>query len=64
MPRFTRTRRQQSGCAVRDAGGSSRGAFLMGHLRVDGAAMRREADGFFGTEDRGGGEDPWGREGD
>ncbi|MFD5206046.1 hypothetical protein HFP69_14930 [Streptomyces sp. ARC12] len=40
------------------------GAFLKGRLRVDGAAMRREADDFFGTEDRVGGEGPWGREGD
>ncbi|MFI1188873.1 hypothetical protein [Streptomyces californicus] len=44
------------------------GAFLKGHARVDegparvdGAAMRREADDFFGTEDRVGDEDPWGR---
>ncbi|WP_217223865.1 hypothetical protein [Streptomyces anulatus] len=40
------------------------GAFLKGHARVDGAAMRREADDFFGAEDRVGDEDPWGRGGD
>ncbi|MFI5501655.1 type II toxin-antitoxin system Phd/YefM family antitoxin [Nocardia asteroides] len=28
--------------------------------RVDAAAMRREADDFFGTEDRIGDDDPWG----
>ncbi len=37
------------------------GAFLKGHSRVDDAAMRREADDFFGTEDRVGDEGPWGR---
>lgn len=40
------------------------GAFLKGHSRVDGAAMRREADDFFGTEGRVGDEGPWGREAD
>ncbi|MFJ9106635.1 hypothetical protein [Streptomyces sp. NPDC102283] len=40
------------------------GAFLKGHARVDGAAMRREADDLFGTEDRVGDEDAWGRGGD
>ncbi|NUV68953.1 hypothetical protein G6W57_17690 [Streptomyces sp. CAI-121] len=40
------------------------GAFLKEHSRVDGAAVRREADAFFGTEDRVGDEDPWGRGGD
>ncbi|WDG29436.1 hypothetical protein N7925_14280 [Streptomyces sp. CA-278952] len=40
------------------------GAFLKGHSRVDGGAMRREADDFFGTEDRVGGGDPWARGGD
>ena len=30
--------------------------------RVDAAAMRKEADEFFGSEDRVGGDDPWERE--
>ena len=32
-----------------------------GMPHVDYAAMRREADELFGTEDRAGGEDPWER---
>jgi hypothetical protein len=30
--------------------------------RVDYASMRREADEFFGTEDRVGDDDPWARQ--